>query len=204
MRAKDLLGQQGEELAARYLAGAGLQILARNWRCKDGEIDIVALDQRVLVVCEVKTQIRRGIRDPTRGSHEAEGVAASAPCRQLDHRPGPDLRADQDRCCRGAADRFRGVQHRARAGGRLAGARPHLLDRKRPPGPRPRRRQLRAVGRLPSATGPASASKGWPQRVPCTRRSRRDAVPGMLPGENSDWLLRPARFRAPLGHHAPG
>jgi putative endonuclease len=60
MRAKDLLGQQGEELAANYLAGVGLQILERNWRCKEGEIDIVALDQRVLVVCEVKT--RSGVR----------------------------------------------------------------------------------------------------------------------------------------------
>jgi len=60
MRAKDLLGQQGEELAASYLASAGLQILARNWRCHEGEIDIVALDQRVLVVCEVKT--RSGVR----------------------------------------------------------------------------------------------------------------------------------------------
>ena len=60
MRAKDLLGRQGEDLAANYLAGAGLQILARNWRCKEGEIDIVALDQRVLVVCEVKT--RSGLR----------------------------------------------------------------------------------------------------------------------------------------------
>ncbi len=60
MRAKDLLGKQGEELAASYLAGVGLQILARNWRCKEGEIDIVALDQRALVVCEVKT--RSGVR----------------------------------------------------------------------------------------------------------------------------------------------
>ncbi|MGO8960618.1 MAG: YraN family protein [Streptosporangiaceae bacterium] len=60
MRAKDLLGQQGEELAASYLAGAGLHILARNWRCRDGEIDIVALEQQVLVICEVKT--RSGVR----------------------------------------------------------------------------------------------------------------------------------------------
>jgi putative endonuclease len=64
MRAKDLLGRQGEDLAATYLAKAGLQILARNWRCKDGEIDIVALDQRVLVVCEVKTRSGVGCGTP--------------------------------------------------------------------------------------------------------------------------------------------
>jgi len=60
MNAKDLLGQQGEELAARFLAEAGLDLLERNWRCKAGEIDIVALDGRTLVVCEVKT--RSGVR----------------------------------------------------------------------------------------------------------------------------------------------
>lgn len=56
MNAKDVLGQQGEELAARFLADSGLMILERNWRCKQGEIDIVALDGRTLVICEVKTR----------------------------------------------------------------------------------------------------------------------------------------------------
>jgi putative endonuclease len=57
---KDLLGQQGEQLAAKFLTDAGLSVLARNWRCPLGEIDIVALDGRTLVVCEVKT--RSGVR----------------------------------------------------------------------------------------------------------------------------------------------
>jgi len=57
---KDLLGQQGEQLAEKYLTDAGLSILGRNWRCTLGEIDIVALDGRTLVVCEVKT--RSGVR----------------------------------------------------------------------------------------------------------------------------------------------
>jgi putative endonuclease len=60
MNAKDALGQQGEQLAATFLAQAGLTILDRNWRCKQGEIDIVALDGRTLVICEVKT--RSGVR----------------------------------------------------------------------------------------------------------------------------------------------
>jgi putative endonuclease len=57
---KDLLGQQGEQLAVTFLTDAGLSVLARNWRCTVGEIDIVALDGRTLVVCEVKT--RSGVR----------------------------------------------------------------------------------------------------------------------------------------------
>jgi len=60
MNAKDALGQLGEQLAATFLAEAGLTVLARNWRCPEGEIDIVALDGGTLVICEVKT--RSGVR----------------------------------------------------------------------------------------------------------------------------------------------
>jgi putative endonuclease len=60
MRAKDLLGRQGEQLAADFLATAGLVVLDRNWRCARGEIDIVAVDGGALVICEVKT--RSGVR----------------------------------------------------------------------------------------------------------------------------------------------
>ena len=56
MKPKDELGRAGEQVAADYLERAGLRILDRNWRCADGEIDIVAAERRVLVVCEVKTR----------------------------------------------------------------------------------------------------------------------------------------------------
>ena len=56
MKPKDELGRAGEQVAAEYLERAGLRILDRNWRCADGEIDIVAAERRVLVVCEVKTR----------------------------------------------------------------------------------------------------------------------------------------------------
>jgi putative endonuclease len=56
MRPKDALGRDGEQAAAEYLERSGLRILARNWRCSEGEIDIVAAERRVLVVCEVKTR----------------------------------------------------------------------------------------------------------------------------------------------------
>ncbi len=63
MRATDALGRYGEDVAARHLVGAGYIVLARNWRCAEGEIDIVARDHDVLVVCEVKT--RRNTRHGT-------------------------------------------------------------------------------------------------------------------------------------------
>jgi len=53
------LGDHGERIAAAYLTDAGLRVLDRNWRCRDGELDIVARDGDALVFCEVKT--RRGI-----------------------------------------------------------------------------------------------------------------------------------------------
>jgi putative endonuclease len=56
LNAKDALGQHGEDLAAEYLRRAGFRILARNWRCAEGEIDIVMADRRTLVACEVKTR----------------------------------------------------------------------------------------------------------------------------------------------------
>lgn len=50
------LARYGERLAERYLRERGLTVLARNWRCAAGELDIVALDGDCLVVCEVKTR----------------------------------------------------------------------------------------------------------------------------------------------------
>lgn len=56
MRAKDILGRGGEELAAGYLESLGMLVVERNWRCPEGEIDIVALDGDALVIAEVKTR----------------------------------------------------------------------------------------------------------------------------------------------------
>ena len=67
MRAQDGLGQYGENVAAAHLRDAGLTILDRNWRCDIGEIDIVARDGDVLVVCEVKTRSGLGFGAPLEG-----------------------------------------------------------------------------------------------------------------------------------------
>ncbi|MFF1829803.1 YraN family protein [Paenarthrobacter sp. NPDC058040] len=56
MRAKDILGLEGEGLAAAFLEGQGMQVVDRNWRCAEGEIDIVARDGDTLVIAEVKTR----------------------------------------------------------------------------------------------------------------------------------------------------
>lgn len=56
MANKDVLGRWGEELAVEYLTNRGYLILERNWRCRDGEIDIVARHGGELVFVEVKTR----------------------------------------------------------------------------------------------------------------------------------------------------
>ncbi|MGB8993715.1 MAG: YraN family protein [Pseudonocardiaceae bacterium] len=64
-RRSDELGKRGEDLAADYLAGTGLVVLSRNWRCREGEIDLIATDGERLVVCEVKTRSGTGYGEPS-------------------------------------------------------------------------------------------------------------------------------------------
>ncbi|MFT9667358.1 YraN family protein [Streptomyces rhizosphaericola] len=56
MNARGALGRYGEDLAARLLSDAGMTVIERNWRCRAGEVDIVAADGDALVLCEVKTR----------------------------------------------------------------------------------------------------------------------------------------------------
>lgn len=53
---KKRLGERGEDAATAFLERSGMTIVERNWRCKSGEVDIIALDGEVLVMCEVKTR----------------------------------------------------------------------------------------------------------------------------------------------------
>jgi len=56
---RSAVGRYGEDVAVRHLSESGMEVLARNWRCELGEIDVVARDGSTVVVCEVKT--RRGL-----------------------------------------------------------------------------------------------------------------------------------------------
>ena len=94
MAAKDELGRRGEDEAVRYLEQRGLVVLSRNWRCRDGELDVVATYAGGaeagaaeagagvrLVVCEVKT------RSGTRFGVPAEAVTGrkAATIRRVTH-----------------------------------------------------------------------------------------------------------------------
>jgi putative endonuclease len=64
-------GTRAEDLCADLLRRAGLRIVARNWRCRLGEIDLVAEEGATLVFAEVRLR-----RDPARGG-AAESITAA-------------------------------------------------------------------------------------------------------------------------------
>jgi len=53
------LGKEGERVAERYLRHKGYKILARNYRCPQGEIDLVVGDSGTLVFVEIKGRTTR-------------------------------------------------------------------------------------------------------------------------------------------------
>ncbi len=58
------LGQTGEEIARRYLRSCGYRIVGRNWRCRFGELDLIARDGETLEFVEVKARTRDGFGGP--------------------------------------------------------------------------------------------------------------------------------------------
>lgn len=78
--AKDVLGRYGEDLAAQHLQASGLLLLDRNWRCRDGELDLVARDRDGTVVfVEVKTRSSSAFGEPS----EAVGPVKARRLRRL-------------------------------------------------------------------------------------------------------------------------
>lgn len=84
------LGRWGEERAAEHLTALGMQVLARNWRCELGELDLVARDvDGTVVFVEVKTRAGEGYGAPAEavGRVKARRIRTLA-CRWLlEHRP---------------------------------------------------------------------------------------------------------------------
>ncbi len=64
MAAHNELGKWGEELAAKYLEGQGYEILERDWKSGHHDLDIVARNEKVLAIVEVKTRRNRLFGDP--------------------------------------------------------------------------------------------------------------------------------------------
>lgn len=50
------LGARGERQAATWYESRGYVVLEKNWRCRDGELDLILGSQNLVVFCEVKTR----------------------------------------------------------------------------------------------------------------------------------------------------
>ncbi len=92
------LGRHGEQLAAQHLERLGFTIVARNFRTRHGELDLVAFDGAVLVFAEVKTR-RQGGGSPWDSLHLKKRAQvrriATAYLNSAPERPrGKDLRFD--------------------------------------------------------------------------------------------------------------
>jgi len=88
-------GARAEELCAELLRGAGLRVLARNWRCRHGEIDLVAEDGGTLVFAEVRLRRNQrygGAAESVTAAKQARLVAAAR--LYLMRRPDADCRFD--------------------------------------------------------------------------------------------------------------
>ena len=92
-----LLGEAGERIASKYLEDQGLEIIDRNVRRPEGEIDLVALDGETLVFIEVKLRTSRKMGAAVQQISKAKGarLAQLAQAYQAE-RPElpPDLRID--------------------------------------------------------------------------------------------------------------
>lgn len=91
---KSLLGRSAETRAEAFLKSRGLQLVARNWRCRFGEIDLVMQDGITLVFIEVRLRSRSDFGGPAASVTHAKqnkllatarqylaGLTAIPPCR---------------------------------------------------------------------------------------------------------------------------
>lgn len=56
MTSRKQTGQHGEDIAAHYFAETGYTLVARNWRCPIGELDLIVEKENTLVFVEVRTR----------------------------------------------------------------------------------------------------------------------------------------------------
>jgi putative endonuclease len=90
------LGQRGEEAAVHYLQKCGFKILERNFRCRAGEVDIIAEEKGDLVFVEVKARSSRLFGDPAEAvtSRKQGQISKAALCYLGDRHRGRAARFD--------------------------------------------------------------------------------------------------------------
>lgn len=82
------LGRYSEDVALAHLQRCGLALIARNFRCRVGELDLVMRDRDCLVVVEVRCRQPQGFASPVESVdlHKRRKLAAAAACFLLSNR----------------------------------------------------------------------------------------------------------------------
>ena len=66
------LGASGEEAVASWYQARGYEVVVRNWRCREGELDLIVRDGRAFVFCEVKTRTTDAFGAPVEAVNRAK------------------------------------------------------------------------------------------------------------------------------------
>ena len=66
------LGARGEDAVASWYVDNGYEIVVRNWRCREGELDLIVRDGRAFVFCEVKTRTTDAFGAPVEAVNRAK------------------------------------------------------------------------------------------------------------------------------------
>jgi putative endonuclease len=91
----NLEGARAEDLCAGLLRAAGLRLLERNWRCRHGEIDLIAEEGRMVVFAEVRMRSHPGFGGAAESVTAAKRARLIAAARlYLMRRPEADCRFD--------------------------------------------------------------------------------------------------------------
>jgi putative endonuclease len=72
--ARRALGASGEQVAADWYVANGYAVAARNWRCREGELDLVLQRGRKFVFCEVKTRSSTAFGAPVEAVTRAKQI----------------------------------------------------------------------------------------------------------------------------------
>ena len=88
--ARRTLGAKGEDAVAAWYQAQGYEVVARNWRCRDGELDLVVRAGRTYVFCEVKTRTSTAFGAPVEAvTREKQQRLRRLAARWLDDSPRP-------------------------------------------------------------------------------------------------------------------
>lgn len=96
--ARRALGARGEDAAAAWYVANGYEIVARNWRCRDGELDLIVRAGRTYVFCEVKARTTDAFGAPVEAvTRDKQQRVRRLAARWLEHdapRPAAEIRFD--------------------------------------------------------------------------------------------------------------